>query len=94
MGRKSQKNRGVSCEVLVRLVRSESPADLAERRFGLRCVEAAFSFCESSRAAGPRIFSRVYRARALHATDTGIILVLKRGVGQLPPANVLPYALA
>jgi len=71
----------------------ESFADLAVRIIRHECVQAAFGFLKTRPSAGTRIVPWCDRAGAVHAADAGIIPIVKRIVGQLAVANVLPYPL-
>jgi hypothetical protein len=94
MGRKSKKNREVSCEVLVKVSAERESCRSSGEAFRPEVCGGRIQFLRILASGRPADLLPGLPGAALHATDTWIILVLKRGVGQLPHANVLPYALA
>lgn len=59
----------------------------------LNDVQTTFGFGESRPTTGARIFSRANGARAMRATDTRIILIVKLVVRDIVVVDVAPHLL-
>lgn len=84
----------VKCPDLI-FFASNGSFDLNQRRDDGRiaCVQAAFGLAETGPASCAQIFTGLNRARAMGASNAGIIAVVQRVIGYIVLADVTPHHL-